>query len=48
MTIIKNTAETLDINNTTLQTELGYLGGTDGKVTPNENYLINFIVQSLD
>lgn len=45
---IKNLAKTLNINKTTLQTELKYLGGTDGKVTSNENYLINFIVKLLD
>lgn len=48
MNIIKNTAKTLDINKTTLQTELKYLGGTDGELTSNENYLINFIVKLLD
>jgi hypothetical protein len=45
---IKNAAKPLKINNTTLQTELKYLGGTDGKITSNENYLINFIVKLLD
>lgn len=45
---IKNVAGTLNINKTTLQTELKYLGGTDGKVSSNENYLINFIVKLLN
>lgn len=45
---IKNLAETLNIDKTTLQTELKYLGGRDGKVSSNENYLINLIVKLLD
>ncbi len=45
---IKNLAKTFDINQTTLQTELKYLGGRDGELTSNENYLINFIVKVLD
>ena len=45
---IKNTATTLSIDKATLQTELSYLSGTDGKVSSNENYLINLIVKLLD
>lgn len=44
---IRNTAETLNFDKTTLQAELKYLSDTDGKFTSNENYLINFIVKLL-
>ncbi len=46
--VLKNSAESLNIDKEALQTELKYLSRTDGEVSSNENYLINFIVRLLD
>lgn len=46
--VLKNSAESLNIDKEALQTELKYLSGTDGEVSSNENYIINLIVRLLD
>lgn len=45
--LIKEGAKRLNIDTETLKTELRDISSTDGKVTSNENYLINFIVKLL-